>query len=254
MPKSGESAASRALNTSLNRVGASQQIAQALLRFISRLPPGTRIGSEASLAEEFEVSRPTVREALQMLSSAHRVQIIQGRNGGVFVASSASDGLALNINDSVSTMLETDEVTVEELLEARHTIEPRLASLAAERANDEEIATMLATIEASLGFGHLDPFFLQCDRDLHLAIARASQNSLLTATTSWFREVLQPRLVATTAQQVTSDDIVAQHRAIVAAIAARDPERAHHAMSDHIMYFHGMLAEQSESKAVPHHD
>lgn len=234
----------RALQTNLNRVGASQQIVQALLRFIGDLPAGTRLGSETSLAEQFQVSRPTVREALQTLSAAHRVQIVQGRNGGIFVASSAGEGLALNINDSVSTMLETEEVSVDELVEARLTIEPHLAGFAAARATPADIEAMQHHIEQSLGKGPLDPDFLHCDRLLHLTIARAARNSLLTATTAWFREVLQPQLVVATSEHVSATLITAQHRAIVEAIAEGNAQAAHDAMSAHISYFQTLLEHQ----------
>ena len=67
---------------------ASVQIALEIRRSVARrgLQPGDRLGTEQTLAREFGVSRPTLREALRLLSSSHLIRASRGPGGGIFVA------------------------------------------------------------------------------------------------------------------------------------------------------------------------
>ena len=69
--------------------GASEEIAALIRRWLEeqRLQPGERIGTEQEMADEFGVSRPTLREALRLLSASHLIRVGRGRTGGIFVAS-----------------------------------------------------------------------------------------------------------------------------------------------------------------------
>ena len=70
------------------------------------LSPGDRLGREEDLAREFGVSRPTLREALRVLSSAHLIRASKGPGGGIFVAATPEQGIGLSVSASVASMLE----------------------------------------------------------------------------------------------------------------------------------------------------
>src|SRR3954468_20061938 len=91
------------------RGDASEQIALEIRRHIVRqeLRPGDRLGTEQELASEFGVSRPTLREALRLLAGSHLVRASRGPGGGIFVASTANEGMSRSLSDSIRTMLET---------------------------------------------------------------------------------------------------------------------------------------------------
>ena len=84
--------------------GASEQIAAQIRRWLEQqqLQPGDRIGTEQELADEFGVSRPTMREALRLLSASHLVRVGRGRTGGIFVARTPSEGMGRNLSASRS--------------------------------------------------------------------------------------------------------------------------------------------------------
>ena len=88
------------------RTDASQHVALEIRRHLERagLRPGDRLGTEAELAAQFGVSRPTLREALRLLAGSHLVRATQGRNGGIFVASTPSEGMGRSMSESVATM------------------------------------------------------------------------------------------------------------------------------------------------------
>ena len=63
--------------------GASEEIAGQIRRWLEeqRLEPGERIGTEQEMADDFGVSRPTLREALRLLSASHLIRVGRGRTG-----------------------------------------------------------------------------------------------------------------------------------------------------------------------------
>ena len=87
--------------------GASEQIAAQLRVWLEQeqLETGERIGTEQELADEFGVSRPTMREALRLLSAAHLIRVGRGRSGGIFVARTPSEGMSRNVSESIALML-----------------------------------------------------------------------------------------------------------------------------------------------------
>src|SRR3954465_11053764 len=107
------------------RTDASEQIAMEIRRYLERrgLRPGERLGTEQELAAEFGVSRPTLREGLRLLASSHLIRATQGPGGGIFVASTQSEGMRRNVSESIAVMLETDDVSLLELVEARISME-----------------------------------------------------------------------------------------------------------------------------------
>src|SRR5262245_66575631 len=123
------------------RGDASEQIALEIRRYLvtSGLRPGDRIGTEQQLATEFGVSRPTLREALRLLSSSHLIRASRGPGGGIFVASTPNEGIGRSLSDSISTMLETQSVSLCELVDARILLEVPLAGLAARNATTETV-------------------------------------------------------------------------------------------------------------------
>lgn len=223
---------------------ASQRVALQVRSYIEKreLGPGSRVGSEHELAREFGVSRPTLREALRLLSAAHLVEAAPGRSGGIFVVSPPIEGVGRSLADSIATILETDSVTLDELLQARLVMEPPLAALAATRATDEVIAELQRAIDDARLHMPGTPEFNSADRRFHRTIARSVGNDLLIALTSWILDVLQPSLVEIIGPNVGSEEIIGQHEAILNAIKRGWTGAAERAMAAHIEHLRGVLA------------
>src|SRR5262245_62845334 len=139
------------------RGDASEQIALEIRRYLvtSGLRPGDRIGTESELANEFGVSRPTLREALRLLASSHLIRASRGPGGGVFVASTQNEGIGRNLSESIATMFETESISLVELVEARIQLEVPLAGLAASNVTDETVAELEAAIAEGRNYRHL---------------------------------------------------------------------------------------------------
>jgi GntR family transcriptional regulator, transcriptional repressor for pyruvate dehydrogenase complex len=223
----------------------SEQVAEGIERFIAEngLKPGDRLGREEDLAEQFGVSRPTLREALRLLGSGGRVRATKGPGGGVFVNRTSEEGLRENVSDSIELMLETETVTLEDLAETRRLIEIPLAGEAAAHATPEVIAEMQDAIDGFELTGDV-----AYDAQFHRLIASASGNRVTEALADWIFAVLQPRLVATIAPTIQDQQIVAQHRAILRAIETGDRGAAEEAARQHHAYLEELLA---DSRPVP---
>jgi GntR family transcriptional regulator, transcriptional repressor for pyruvate dehydrogenase complex len=230
--------------------GASEEIAGLIRRWLEeqKLEPGERIGTEQDLADEFGVSRPTLREALRLLSASHLIRVGRGRSGGIFVASTPSEGMSRNVSESIALMLAAQSISMEELIDARLSLEVPIAGRAAVNATDEVCDRLEAAIEAAVGHEPGTPPFNAADGSFHQILAEASGNDLLRALTAWILEVLQPTLVAHISVNVEAEAILSQHRAILRAVRRRQRGAAEKAMQAHIEYLAGVLREIGERR------
>lgn len=225
------------------RRDASEQVAFEIRRYVAvrGLRPGERIGTEQELAEEFGVSRPTLREGLRLLSGSHLVRATQGPGGGIFVDSTENEGMGRNLSDSIATMLETDKVSLHELLDARVYLEVPLAGLAARNATEQTAAELHEAIENAEGNHPAAEAFRVADARFHRVIAATAGNELLRAFTSWTLDVLQPSLIDTIGDSIDGAAILEQHRKIERAIRLRRPESAERAMRRHLEYLRELV-------------
>jgi len=225
------------------RGDASEQIADGIRHYVARqgLEPGDRLGTEQELAAEFGVSRPTLREALRMLSSSHLIRATRGPGGGIFVESTPNEGLSRNLSESIATMLETGSVSLRELVDTRMFLEVPLAGLAAARATDVIADELEAAIAAAEGHPAGSEPFTVADTAFHRLIAATAGNELMRAFTSWVLDVLQPSLIAAIGMRVDGDAILAQHREILRAIRRGQVAGAERAMQRHIAYMREVL-------------
>jgi GntR family transcriptional repressor for pyruvate dehydrogenase complex len=220
------------------RRDASEQVAFEIRRYLAArdLRPGERLGTEQELAAEFGVSRPTLREGLRLLASSHLIRAAQGPGGGIFVASTQSEGMRRNVSESIAVMLETDDVSLVELIDARISLEVPLAGLAAQHATPATAAELLTAIAEAEGNDPASEAFRLADTRFHRAIAAAARNELLRAFTSWTLDVLQPSLIDRIGASIDGVAILDQHRAIQRAIRLHQPAAAQRAMRRHLVY------------------
>src|SRR3954451_11811781 len=131
--------------------GASEEIAVQIRRWLDeqRLEPGERIGTEQEMADEFGVRRPTLREALRLLSASHLIRVGRGRTGGVFVASTPNEGMSRNVSESIALMLAARSVSMDELVDARLSLEVPIAGRAAVNADDDVCERLEAAVAAA---------------------------------------------------------------------------------------------------------
>jgi DNA-binding FadR family transcriptional regulator len=226
------------------RRSVSEQVADSIRVFMQSegLRPGDRLGREEDLARRFGVSRPTLREALRLLSSSHLVRASKGPGGGIFVAATPEEGIGRTVSASVASMLEAQSITMDELLETRMLFEVPLVGLAAQRATEEDVARLYALVEEAEGSPDDAEIVAAVDERLHRTISEIAGNRLAAAFTAWVVEVLQPPLRELVAPAVVEAVVVEQHRDIVRGIEKGDPAAAERAMREHLVYVRDLVA------------
>ncbi|WP_426166194.1 FadR/GntR family transcriptional regulator [Pseudoduganella sp. R-34] len=207
-----------------------------------RYPANAKLPSERVLAEQFSVSRNTIREALQRMVARG---LLRSRPGaGMFVGDQLRTGSA-----SPWAQLVVDHpVLLSEVLEFRRVLEGATAYYAALRGTDEEYAgirALLAGLEQARQDDHAAKE-AALDAELHEAIALASHNSMFLHLHASVLGILREHITLNGSNLRALDDEVSgqllqQHRAICQAICARKPEAARTAMQAHIDYVAGKL-------------
>jgi GntR family transcriptional repressor for pyruvate dehydrogenase complex len=215
------------------------------------LAPGDFLGREEDLAAEFGVSRPTLREALKLLSSGNLIRATKGPGGGIFVAHTAEQGMGRSLSDAIAMMLETEAVSLHELLDARVLLEVPLAGLAAYQPDDQTLTRLRGAVDRAAADPDNAELVSETDAEIHLTIAAAAGNRMIQALTNWIIEVLQPSLIEVVEPAVVHSAIVEQHEALVSAIEKGDSARAERAMKDHLLYLRDVLSMVQEEPEEP---
>lgn len=209
-----------------------KKIAEKILSLIKekQLHPGDKLPPERELAAMMQVSRPSVREALQALSILNVIDMRQG--AGTFITSLEPELLV----EPLDFVFALDNSTLLELFVARKILEVGIAGLAAERITDDELAALDACLHKSLAAAAADNYeaFLQTDLELHKLVAAAAKNPILNR----FMDSISQLGLASRQRTVYIDNLAREsaddHRAIVAALRARDPAAAQQAMLKHL--------------------
>lgn len=199
------------------------------------LKPGDRMPAEKHLGEQFGVGRTSVREALRSLAAMGVVETHAG--DGTFVSASA----ARQVDRTFRLGLMLDSRVLEDLVETRLMLESHNAGCAAERATDEELKEMRAAIDGMSDALQDRESYLEWDLKFHLAIAKATQNSILLTMLGTTRGYLQTMIRETLETSPSEDSTrrarmsVKEHKRILKEIANRDSAGARKAMSTHLL-------------------
>jgi GntR family transcriptional repressor for pyruvate dehydrogenase complex len=200
-------------------------------------PANSKLPSERELAERYEVSRNTVREAIQQLGARGLVQIRP--RSGVFV----SDQLRTGASSAWGQLIADSPARREDILEFRRVLEGATAYFAALRCSDDDIARIrdaMARLDHARRKGDLAGES-RIDVELHEAIAKASGNSMFLHLHGSIMKMLREHIMLNVdglreLDESVSELLLLQHRTICDAICARRPEEARTAMQTHIDY------------------
>lgn len=217
--------------------------------------PGERLPAERALAEEFGVSRPSVREAIQKLAA--RGLLLSRHGGGTFV----SDSLGSSFRDPMIALLEHSPDAHRDLIEFRHTLEGSCAYYAAQRATEPDRARLQAAFErvqeSYLRQGRISRAEEgRNDALFHLAIAEASHNAVLLHTIRSLFDLLERNVVTNIGGMhphgsAVRDKLLAQHEALYRAIMDRRAEDARSLACAHLDYVQEVLSDaQDEARRV----
>jgi GntR family transcriptional repressor for pyruvate dehydrogenase complex len=192
------------------------------------LKPGDRLPPERELAETFQVSRSSLRDAIRVLEVMGLVTPRQGE--GTIVCDVSAESLM----SPLSSMLLHKRELVSELLDLRRMIEPPLAGRAATRATPEELFRLediLRRQKAKVDRGELA---VEEDSEFHYAIAEAAKNTVVLRVVDVFMDLLRESRARSLQVQGRLQKSFAGHQLIFRAIKRRNAVAAEVAMRRHI--------------------
>jgi len=213
------------------------------------LQEGAQLPSERVLAERFEVSRPTLREAKQILTSKGLLNSLQG--GGTYVTSSLNS----SISDPLMNLLKERPEFKFDILELRRTLDSEAAFLAASRASDAEKDNIKEKYNIMVDFhlkreDHVASAI--ADINFHLSITEASHNIALLHVTRSIYDVLLSSIENNLKYLYTIKDIekslTSQHKLILDCIIKGDSETAGLAAKSHMEFVNKSISEMTKNK------
>ncbi|MDR2803080.1 MAG: GntR family transcriptional regulator [Treponema sp.] len=206
---------------------------------------GDKIPNEMELAQKFDMSRSTVREAVKTLVSQNILEIRRG--AGTFVCYKlgvAEDPLGFRfINDKLRLALD--------LLEIRLLLEPYIARMAAQHASGEEIDDISGQCDIVENLILRGVPHEKEDVVFHKKIAVSSKNLVVPNLVPVINSAIHVSIDVTNA--VLRDETILTHRAVTSAIKARDGDAAHSAMAEHILHNQKLVQKLYAQSAAEQH-
>ncbi|SLM27543.1 Transcriptional regulator (GntR-family protein) [Desulfamplus magnetovallimortis] len=152
------------------------QIQDAILD--GKLSPGDKLPPERELQDTFNVSRGTLREALRVLEQKGLIEIRLGTGGGSMVREAGAEQLT----ETLALMIRSGRVSVLDIGEFREGMEGRIASLAADRASEDDIRKLEELLNQAVSCSERGKDgwedFLDVDEAIHKEVARIAGNAL----------------------------------------------------------------------------
>jgi len=204
-----------------------EQLMQQILAFVEeeQLGPGDHLPAERELADQLGVSRATLAQALVALEVLGVIDVKHGT------------GAVLVYRPSVATVLRElheHKNRLPDIVEARSTLEVKLASLAAERRTDDDLKRINHALEVmaqEIADGDRGE---KGDELFHEAITGAAKSSVLQKLMTFISEMVLETRLESLGQPGRPERSLESHRKITEAIAAGDPKAAAAAMQEHI--------------------
>jgi GntR family transcriptional repressor for pyruvate dehydrogenase complex len=196
--------------------------------------PEQQIPTERDLAASMEVSRTSVRNAIDKLVRLGLLKQLHGL--GTFVSSPET-----REGNPLSTAMATDEATYLDLLEVRMGLECNAAKLAAKRASASDLLAIQQSLrEMTEDLADTGTISTAADAAFHMAVTLSTKNPVLIHLTRNFYDFLfvgiKKSLGHMKENEVAYEDVLEQHRTIFQHIKNREPQKAHDAMYAHIVY------------------
>jgi DNA-binding FadR family transcriptional regulator len=206
-----------------------EQLRESILA--GKLTAGTQLPAERVLAERSQVSRSSVREALRILEAEGLIVTRPGRKGGPVVVAPAGDALTRPLE----TFIRTRSLKPGSLYETLLVIEPAIARLAATNRTDEDLALVSEAIDRYSTSPDREER-LRLNAEIHVCLAAATGNELLTAIVRGLRDAIHASSSAPPfAAPGVREKTIESYATIFAAIEARDADAAEKAMRRHIV-------------------
>ena len=222
----------------------SEQIRAAIVG--GKLTEGERLPPERELAEQFGVSRVTVRDALRALEAMGLIEVRVGARGGAFVTAPTGSVVAQTMSD----MMMMGVLTPEDIVEARLVVELGTVTLAASRATDETLEPLRDLDRRARAALASNTYTRELSWEFHGLLALVARNGALEGLTQSFRSSLSMHPIRTREGTKSHELTVEEHGRILASLERRDGATARRELAAHLLRGTGLEERESELLAL----
>lgn len=197
-------------------------------------PAGHRLPSQRNLALELGFSRPTIREALASMEATGHVIIIAAK--GVFL-SNPQQLAPSQPEDSYSAKTVSLTGRESQMYQFRLAIEPAIAELVAQNATEaqrKDLAFTTGSMHKALESSDMDQFS-RFDFIFHSQMIEAANNRFFTEAISPFLDLFFESQKLPFKTSAEGNETLKEHEEILRYITAKQPDKAHSAMKQHIL-------------------
>ncbi|WP_410982633.1 FadR/GntR family transcriptional regulator [Bacillus cereus] len=212
-----------------------EEVSEAILTMIKNgtLKPGDKLLPVHQLAEQFQVGRSAVREALSALRAMGLIEMKQGE--GTYVKSFDSSALTKSLNHTL--LMKKEDIL--DLLEVRKVLEVGAVRAAAVKRTEDNLQNMKHWLDEMVKSIGNEKAGEKADFHFHMGIAESSHNNILLELMNHVSEMIaetigESRRIILYGEQTTAERLLEEHRAIYDAVLEQDVESAQQAMLNHL--------------------
>jgi GntR family transcriptional repressor for pyruvate dehydrogenase complex len=229
----------------------SKQIAEQLRAAIvdGRFKIGERLPTEDELAQRYGVSRPSVREALKRLAAQNLVRARRGPTGGNFVVKPSFSDLAESLSGAATLLVGMGALDIEEIIEARRTLQGSCMGLAVSQAQAEHIEHLEQTLARQQDPDISDEAFCQADVAFHRALVDATDNGMLRFVMYTIIEALIPVTNMVISVVRERGDIISLHRQMLDHLKQGNAAELQASMDELLDYLLRKFEQASEARS-----
>ena len=227
----------------------SETIARRIQRQISsgRLVAGGKLPAEREMARRYKTSRVSVREAYRSLAELGLLTIRRGADGGAFIANMDHGA----VQRSFSMVLRLGRMSHAELTEARMTVEPPVARLAARRASPEDIGRLKDVIDRQENLLERRGNYRPTNLLFHRTVAELAHNLPLATLMNSLADLTLEIVDKVDVPRHVQEGVCHFHRLIYEAIERHDEDLAERLMLQHIQQVQEGIGESLAQQLMP---
>lgn len=226
----------------------SEQLREAIMS--GQLKADDRLPTEDELAARYQVSRPTIREALKRLAAQNLIRSRRGPSGGTFVNRPTLEEASVSLTSVTTLLTSMDQFSLAEIAQARQEMERICVRLAAENPDKSVIPHLMQELEQQAEENLSDEAFCDSDIRFHRAIADAADNAVLQFLMYAVIEAMQPVTNMVVYRFRERQSVIAAHRQLTDAIRNSDPIAAEMALDELMIYLNARFQAAQDWKAA----
>lgn len=225
----------------------SEQLRAAILT--GELKADDRLPTEDELAARYQVSRPTIREALKRLAAQNLIRSRRGPTGGTFVNRPSLDEASNSLTASATLLASMDQFSLTEIADARHELEKTCVRLAAVNPDKSVLQTLQQELDLQQSDALTDEEFCASDVRFHRALVDACRNAMLQFLMYAVIEAMQPVTNMVVYRFRDRLDVVAAHQRLYRAVEQSDAGAAESALDELMVYLKARFQAAQDWKA-----